>query len=205
MNLNKITLENMRRGFLSTASAFAIAGALLALSAVTGCSSGSVVPKDMESQIDPSVSFPDLRSQPDAYRGRTVLLGGEILSGRRVQAGTEFEVLQLPVTNDDPPAERRSESQGRFLAVNRGDLDPAAFPPGTRVTMVAEVTGDEIRQLDESRYRYPTVDVKHLHVWDDQAYGDRSRSSVGMFGGLGFGFGGGRGGSFGGVGMGTGF
>jgi hypothetical protein len=48
--------------------------------------------------------------------------------------------------------------------------------------------------------------MKHLYVWSDDDYRDRSRNSVGLFGGMGFGFGsGGRSGSFGGVGIGTGF
>jgi outer membrane lipoprotein len=179
---------------------------LLMMVALIGCSSQPpVVPSEFQSQIDPSLSFHDLQTTPQTYRGRTMLLGGEILSAKRVKEGTEFEILQLPVTKDDPPADRRTESEGRFLALNRGELDPAALPAGTRVTMVVEVTGEEVRRLDESSYRYPTLDVKHLYVWDDRAYRDRSQSSVGIFGGLGFGFGGGRSGSFGGVGVGTGF
>jgi outer membrane lipoprotein len=118
----------------------------------------------------------------------------------------ELEVLQLPVRGDDPPSDRRMDSQGRFLALDHGGGDPAAFPAGTRVTLVAAVTGEETRRLDESSYRYPTVDVKHIYVWGEDAYRGRSGSSVGLFGGLGFGFGGGgRSGSFGGVGIGTGF
>jgi starvation-inducible outer membrane lipoprotein len=73
------------------------------------------------------------------------------------------------------------------------------------VTLVGEVKGDEVRRLDESEYRYLTVDVKHLYVWDADTYRERSRGSVGLFGGMGFGFGGGRSGSFGGVGIGSGF
>ena len=109
------------------------------------------------------------------------------------------------MTVDDPPAERRTESQGRFLALDRRAEDPASFPTGTRVTLVGEVKGHETRRLDESNYQYPTVDVKHLYVWDPDIYRERPRSSVGLFGGMGFGFGGGRSGSFGGVGIGTGF
>jgi starvation-inducible outer membrane lipoprotein len=68
------------------------------------------------------------------------------------------------------------------------------------------VTGEETRRLDDSTYRYPTVEVKHLYVWTEDRYRERSRSNVGLFGGVGFGFGsGGRSGSFGGVGIGTGF
>ena len=181
-------------------------GIIIAVLAFGGCSSGPpVVPEQFQSQIDSSVSFRDMQATPQSYRGRTVLLGGEILSAKRTKEGIEFEILQLPVTVDDPPTERRSESQGRFLALDHGELDPASFPAGTRVTLVGEVKGDEVRRLDDSTYRYPTVDVKHLHVWEPQDYRERSRSSVGLFGGMGFGFGGGRSGSFGGLGIGSGF
>jgi outer membrane lipoprotein len=175
---------------------------------VAGCSSGPpVVPPELDPQIDRSVSFSQLLTTTDSYKGHTVLLGGEILTARRMSEGTQFEILQLPVNDEDPPEESRRSSQGRFLALARDGVDSASLPPGTRVTVIGEVTGTSIRRLDESEYRYPTVDVKHLHVWEPGDY-QRRRSSplVGVFGGLGFGMGGGgRSGSFGGVGLGTGF
>jgi len=173
---------------------------------VSACAEPKVIPPELEEQIDSSVSFRDLQASPQALQGRTVLLGGEVLGARRIQEGVELEVLQLPVKDDDPPTERRMESQGRFLAIDRGAGDPASFPPGTKMTLIGSVAGEETRRLDESTYRYPVVEVKHLYVWSDDTYRDRSRSNVGLFGGVGFGFGsGGRSGSFGGVGMGTGF
>lgn len=175
---------------------------------LAACSGAKVIPPELEEQIDKSVSFSDIQASPQSYQGRTILLGGEVLASRRVQDGVELEMLQLPVRDDDdPPVDRRSESQGRFIAFDRGGADPASFPPGTRLTLVAAVSGEDTRRLDESTYRYPTVDVKHMYVWSEDSYRDRSRNSVGLFGGVGFGFGGGggRSGSFGGVGIGTGF
>ena len=174
---------------------------------LSACSGSKVIPSDLKDQIDSSVSFRDIQASPQSVQGRTVLLGGEVLGARRVQDGVELEILQLPVAGDDPPSERRMESQGRFLALDHGGGDPASFPPGTKVTLVGNVTGDDTRRLDESTYRYPTVDVKHLYVWSEDSYRGRSGSSVGLFGGVGFGFGGGggRSGSFGGVGVGMGY
>ena len=188
-------------------SKFGIA-VLPALLALSGCSSGpAVIPPELESQIDRSVSFQQILAAPSVYSGRTVLLGGEILSAKRTPAGTQIEILQLPVSEDDPPAEQRSESQGRFLAMNREGIDPAVLPAGTRVTLIGHVTGDSVQRLDESEYRYPTIEVKHLHVWEPDVYQRRRNSSsrVGIFTGVGFGGGGGRSGSFGSVGVGTGF
>ena len=182
-----------------------LAAAAFALLA-SSCSGSKVIPPELKDQIDSSVSFRDIQASPQALQGRVVLLGGEVLGARLVQDGVELEVLQLPVKDDDPPVERRTESQGRFLAIYRAAGDPASFPPGTKVTLVGAITGEETRRLDESTYRYPIVEVRHLYVWSDDSYRERSRGTVGLFGGMGFGFGsGGRGGSFGGVGIGTGF
>ena len=173
---------------------------------VSACSGSKVIPPELEGQIDRSASFRDLQASPSMMQGRTLLLGGEVLDAKRVQDGLELEILQLPVKDDDPPSERRTESQGRFLAIDRGAQDPASFPPGTRLTVVAEVQGEDTRRLDESTYRYPIVEIKHMYVWNEDEYRGRSRNTVGLFGGMGFGFGsGGRSGSFGGVGIGTGF
>jgi outer membrane lipoprotein len=174
----------------------------------SACSGAKVIPPELAEQIDKSASFSDILASPQSYQGRTILLGGEVLASKRMQDGVELEMLQLPVRDDDdPPVDRRSESQGRFIAFDRGGGDPASFPPGTRLTLVGTVSGEDTRRLDESTYRYPTVDVKHMYVWSEDSYRDRSRNSVGLFGGVGFGFGGGggRSGSFGGVGIGTGF
>lgn len=188
-------------------SAAALA-AVAALLTGAGCSSGPpVIPPELEAQVDSSVTFPDLLAAPSSYQGRTVVLGGEVLSAKRQQDATQLEILQLPVIGDDPPAARRSESQGRFLALDREAVDPAAYPPGTRVTVVGEVRGEMVQRLDESDYRYPTILVKHLHVWDPADYRRRRRASpaIGLFGGMGFGFGGGGSGSYGSLGIGTGF
>jgi outer membrane lipoprotein len=70
------------------------------------------------------------------------------------------------------------------------------------------VTGEVVRRLDESEYRYPTIEVRHLHAWPPDTYERRrdSSSRFGIFSGVGFGIGsGGRSGSVGGVGIGTGF
>ena len=175
---------------------------------LSGCSSRpTVIPEELESQINTSISFSELLTASHTYSGQTVLLGGEILSAKRLSDGTQFEILQLPVSNDDPPAERRTESQGRFLAMHRNMTDPATLPAGTRVTVIRYVTGDAVQRLDESEYRYPTIEVRHLYAWAPDTYERRRHSSrVGIFSGMGFGFGGGgRSGSFGGVGIGTGF
>ena len=171
----------------------------------SGCASSDVVPDSLEPQIDKSLTFDQVIASPDSYRGRTFVVGGEVLKAKRLSEGTQIEVLQLPLDDDQRPVSQRTESQGQLLAVDRQFTDPATLPDGTPVTMVAEVTGVTTDRLDEAEYRYPTMEIKHLYVWKDRPdpYRRSGGPYFGVFGGVGFGGGGSR--SGGGVSIGTGF
>ncbi len=168
-----------------------------------GCVSGpEVVPEALQTQIDPSVTFPKIFEDPTVHQGAVVLLGGEILSAKRLTEGTRLEILQLPLDGSEEPVLDRTASQGRFLAFEPAFLDPATLPPNTRVTLVGEVTGVTHANLDEMEYRYPTLNIKHLYVWPEPEFNQPGSSGprYGIFGG---GSSGGRVG--GGVSIGIGF
>lgn len=137
---------------------------------LAGCTSGpEVVPETLQSQIDPQVTFQEIIQQPEAFQGKLVVLGGEVLHAKRTSEATQLEILQLPLDDSQRPSLTKTDSQGRFLAFERTFLDPATFPPGTRVTVVGEVTGGKTAQLDEMAYHYPTLTIKHLQVWNKEA------------------------------------
>ena len=163
-----------------------------------GCASHSVVPEALEAQLDKELTFAQILAAPESYAGKRVVVGGEVLKAKRIESGTQLEVLQLPVDADYEPTSVRTESQGRFLALHQEFLDPATVTAGTHVTLVAEVTGVRTDRLDDVEYRYPTFTIKHLHVWPP-GYSDNRRygPSFGIFGGMGIGGGGRGGGGFG--------
>jgi len=164
--------------------------ALLVVMAVmaAGCAT-SVIPETLAPQIDQAVTFNQIVESPDSYRGKIVVLGGEILKAKALKGGTQLEVLQLPLDSDQEPVTDRMESKGRFLAVQKEFLDPATIAEGTRVTVVGEVTGSIVDKMDEADYRFPTLDVKHLHRWDTKRAEERSATGPwwNVFGGVGFG------------------
>jgi outer membrane lipoprotein len=127
-----------------------------------------LVPADVMAQVDKSVSFTDLRSAPNNYVGRTVMFSGLALNARRVKDKTEIEILELPTDRDLTPSDRKSKSEGRFLAVqSNGFLDPAIVSKDTPVTVVGEVKGAINKPLDDGEYQYPVLDIKHLIDWND--------------------------------------
>ena len=141
---------------------------------------------------------------PDSHRGKVIVVGGEVLRAKALKGGTQLEVLQLPLDGDQEPVTNRMESKGRFLALQKEFLDPATIAEGARVTIIGEVTGSSIEKMDEADYRFPTLDVKHLHRWDAKRTEEHPVSGPwwNVFGGVGFG-GGTR--SGGGISIGTGF
>jgi len=132
---------------------------------LAACQQNKVVPPSMESQVDKQLAFAQLKESPDSNRGHLVVLGGTVLSAKRLKDGTRIEILQLPLDAYQAPGWERTASEGRFLAIQREFLDPATLPAGTRVTVVGEVLGATTLPLDETEYVYPTVEIKHLKVW----------------------------------------
>lgn len=177
---------------------YLFSGWFVAILLFLGCSSQRIVPESMEPLVDRTVSFQDLLASPESYRGRVLVIGGEVLKAKRLRDGTQIELLQLPLQDGEEPNLDRQQSQGRFLALQQEFLDPATMVQGTRVTIVGEVSGAKTDRLDDVEYRYPTLIVKHLHVWPVQSYGQRQPGfSIGVFGGTGVGAGTRGGGGFG--------
>jgi len=164
------------------------------LLATAACMSTQVIPDSLEPQVEKTVTFDQIVASPESYRGKVVVLGGEVLKAKAMQGGTQLEVLQLPLDDDQEPGLDRLQSKGRFLALQKEFLDPATIADGARVTIVGEVTGATVEKMDEADYRFPTLDVKHLYRWDARRR-DEPRASGpwwSVFGGVGFGGGGSR-------------
>jgi outer membrane lipoprotein len=99
------------------------------------------------------------------------VLGGEVLSAKRLKEGTRIEVLEISLDRSLQPETDRTLSRGRFIAIQKEFLDPATIPPGTRLTIIGEITGAVADKLDETDYTFPTVEVKFLKVWQrSEAY-----------------------------------
>jgi len=134
---------------------------------VAGCTKAyrTTLPPDLKNQINPALSFSQIKAFPHDHNEEVVLLGGQVLSAKRLPDSTELVILQLPLLSDDEPTTELTHSQGRFIAYQTEFLDPATLPPGTRLTILGQVSGSVTQSLDEADYTYPTLIVKHLKVW----------------------------------------
>ena len=132
----------------------------------------AVIPQELALKVDKSISFQELNKSPTDYQGKLVVLGGTILEAKNTKAGTELEILQKPLSYYDRPQDI-DKSSGRFLALYKGYLDVAIYQSGREITMVGEVLGAETRPLGEIEYTYPSLEVRHIYLWEDISYSDR--------------------------------
>ncbi len=140
---------------------------LFAFTAACTSTPHSIVPADLQGQVKQELSFSQVKNSPDAHVGSSILVGGEILSAKRLKEHTRLTILQLPLNENQEPVADRTQSKGRLIALQSDFLDPATVPNGTRVTLVGKMTGSQTELLDEMEYIYPTLTIQHLQVWEE--------------------------------------
>ncbi len=140
---------------------------IAALPWVTSCA--PAIPKESLRQVDPDITFQALVKNPDAYRGKVVLLGGQIMNTTLSEGATWVEVLQRPLDWRQRPKDT-DESYGRFLVRFPGFQDPAIYSPGKKITVLGEVAGKKSMPLGNIEYLYPELIPREQYLWKPEAY-----------------------------------
>jgi outer membrane lipoprotein len=136
--------------------------AAVAALAVTGCA--AVISQETLKTVDKDIRFEQVLENPDAYRGKVVLLGGKIIKTENVPNKTVIIVLQQSLGYNQKP-DSGGASKGRFIVSTSDFLDPAIYRPRRKITVVGSVVGKEVRPLGELEYAYPVIEKKELHIW----------------------------------------
>ena len=141
------------------------------LLAFSGCA--PVISKQLRGQVAKELTLQVVLKNPEAYKGKTVLWSGVIISSVNLKKGTMIEVLQKPADKQGRPKDV-DESEGRFLALYPGYLDVAIYNGGRKVTVAGEIQGKKIQRLGEIDYTYPFISAKEIHLWpvekEDRVY-----------------------------------
>jgi outer membrane lipoprotein len=129
----------------------------------SGC---TPISKQLRDQADPKLSFQQVSQNPEAYKGKIVIWGGEIIETIVQKDGTTLiVVLQRPLDRKKEPKVQQSE--GRFLVLVEGITDPYVFRRGRRITTGGEILGKKVMRLGEFDYPYALLRSKQLHLWED--------------------------------------
>ncbi len=127
-----------------------------------GCA--HVLSRDALLEVDPTLSYAQVKANPEAYRGKTLVLGGLLIGTRPDRQGTTLEVLHYTLDRWGEPL-AADEAGGRFLARSDRFLDPELYRPGLFVTLAGTAEGVENRPLQDYDYVYPVFRITEIHLW----------------------------------------
>jgi len=137
---------------------------LIGCLALMGMGCTHVISDTLRQQAQPPVSFAELRADPQALKGRTVIVGGQILQTTNLPESTRIEVLQRPLNVSEAP-ELTDATGGRFMAYCDKYLDPAVYAQDRRITIAGQVLGTYDGKVGEAEYTYPLISCEETHVF----------------------------------------
>jgi outer membrane lipoprotein len=132
----------------------------------SGC---APISRDLRAQADRTLSLQQVSKDPEAVKGKIVIWGGEIIETINQKDGTTLiVVLQRPLDWMEEP--KFQPSEGRFIILVEGYVDPYVFRRGRRLTSAGEILGRKVMRLGELEYSYPLLQSKQLYLWGEYYY-----------------------------------
>jgi outer membrane lipoprotein len=122
---------------------------------IAGCT--HIISAKSRERADRSVKFGEVRRDPDAYRGKFIILGGVVTEIRQNKVGVQLEVLEYQLDSEEMP-NISAQSGGPFLVDLPPNVAYATFKRGMMVTMAGEVEGKDVA------YTYPVLVVREIHI-----------------------------------------
>jgi outer membrane lipoprotein len=134
----------------------------------SGCA--HVISKDLRTKSDVSLTLSQVRQNPETFKGKWVIWGGEIIETVNQKDGTTLiEVFQRPLGWKGEP-QNTTYSEGRFLVLADNYLDPYVFRQGKKITVAGEIVGEKTKLLGEMEYRNPLLSGKQFYLWPEYYY-----------------------------------
>lgn len=114
-------------------------------------------------ESDRTIHFQSIVKDPGAFTGKTVIVGGRIISVTTRERETKLELIEQPLNDQYKPI-LKDISQGRYLVIYAGFLDPAIYSPGRLITVVGQILGGEPVQVGDIQYTCPALAAKELYL-----------------------------------------
>ncbi len=147
---------------------------LLSFLFILGCATDRAISPDLRAKMGSSITFKEVAQNPDTYKGKMVIWGGEIIQTLPQDDGTILvEVLEWPLGWRGKP-KRTVEFHGKFLVFSKEPLDLSLYKRGTEITVAGEIEGsmpgEKVKSVGDSTYRYPLLLSKEIHLWKGRSY-----------------------------------
>jgi starvation-inducible outer membrane lipoprotein len=123
------------------------------------------IPPQLAEQVSWNLDFPEIRRQPEAYRGWVVALGGSATHIEAVEYGYRVVVSELPL--DGSSRHRPAVNQlprGMFIVSMPRSVSPSALRPGVELTAVGEIRGTAAWP-EATGAEVPLLEARYIQMW----------------------------------------
>ena len=142
---------------------------LVSLTGLAGCAPPFA--KETLERVDRSITFQELKRDPDAYKGIWVMLAGVIIETRNMKEGASIEVLQKPMDRRGQPYETDEtegplplDRQARWALILRQALVGICIPRHAEGSERNPSSLDNLLGLDSKAHRFEQWTGSDAHI-----------------------------------------
>ncbi len=138
---------------------FSLVAILLVMIVSAGCQ--RVLSQHIQAKAEHKQLMTAIHKSPDRYKGKTVIMGGQILSLTYRQWQTEIEFAELPLSKNLHPVLGIPPGL-RYYVLFPERLDRSLYRRGNIVTLAANVIGTK----KKGENSYPLFTLEEAHIWN---------------------------------------
>lgn len=128
---------------------------------LTACVGTTVVNKP----ADVPLTYQELVDNTEPYVGRTVVMGGYVISVENFENSTRVTAVQAPLGSGQKP-KSKDLSQGRLILIYSGFLDPEVYTKDRKITVSGTLSGSStMARGEKTPYPYLEIQVAEIHLW----------------------------------------
>lgn len=108
-------------------------------------------------------------TKPELANKGKVVWGGVIASSKNLTDETRLEIIAYPLAGSSQRPKTGGATNGRFIIVQKGYLEPLDYAQGRKITVKGVVQGTEMGKIGEAQYRYPVLSPDEVYLWPVQS------------------------------------
>ena len=116
-----------------------------------------------------TVHFKTLMQETDKFKGKIAILGGYILKTQNLADKSIVKVLQTPLGLGENP-KSKDVSEGRFIIMKKGFLDPEIYQKGRKITVAGTIAGKVIEKVNHFAQPYLEIESREIYLWPKDEY-----------------------------------
>jgi outer membrane lipoprotein len=152
----------------------------IVLGPLAGCA--ATIPPPLAGQVSWTLRFPEIRRQPEAYRGRVVALGGILMHIDVAAEGFRTIVSELPLNGSGQHRPAVDQlPRGKFIVLIPRQALPTDLRPGAEITVVGEILGKSTAPGAGVTEEVPLLEERYTRVWGPSWW---PRFLIGIWGGI---------------------